>query len=136
MAAAGKYSDKSVNTEAAPESNEPVIASNAKQTGIKTVESASASTTNSKPVFKIQILTSSKPLKSNDKELKGLSPVNYYKENGIYKYTYGESTDYNKILQMKNSIINKFKDAFIIAFRDGEKTDVRKAIAEFKKTRK
>lgn len=136
LAAAGKYSDKSVKTEDAPESNEPVIASNAKQTEIKTVESASASTTNSKPVFKIQILTSSKPLKSNDKELKGLSPVNYYKENGIYKYTYGESTDYNKILQMKNSIINKFKDAFIIAFRDGEKTDVRKAIAEFKKTRK
>ena len=60
LAAAGKYSDKSVNTEDAPESNEPVIASNAKQTEIKTVESASASTTNSKPVFKIQILTSSK----------------------------------------------------------------------------
>lgn len=98
---------------------------------VKRVETAVV--TNGKPVFKIQILASSKPLKKDDKQLKGLSPVNYYKENGIYKYTYGESADYNKILRMKKSITDKFKDAFIVAFRDGDKIDVRQAIAEFKK---
>jgi len=88
-----------------------------------------------KPVFKVQILTSSSLLKKNDRKLKGLSPVNYYKENGIYKYTYGESTDYNKILRLKRKANATFKDAFIIAFRNEKKMDVREAIQEFKRNR-
>ena len=30
------------------------------------------------------------------------APVSYYREKGLYKYTYGENTDYNKILRMKD----------------------------------
>lgn len=88
-----------------------------------------------KPVFKVQILTSSTILKKNDRKLKGFSPVSYYKENGIYKYTYGESTNYNEILRLKKKASATFKDAFIIAFRNGEKMDVREAIQEFKRNR-
>ncbi len=88
----------------------------------------------SKPVFKIQILTSSSVLKKNDSKLKGYS-TSYYKENGIYKYTYGETTDYNEILRLKKKVSGTFKDAFIIAFRNGEKMDVREAIQEFKQNR-
>lgn len=86
--------------------------------------------------FKIQILTSSKPLPKNDKRLKGLKNVDYYKEKGIYKYTYGASSDYNKVLRTKRTITAQFKDAFIIAFRNGEKMNVNEAISEFKKRRK
>ncbi len=86
-------------------------------------------------VFKIQILTSSKPLAVNDKRLKGLKDVDYYKEGGIYKYTYGNSPDYNKVLRTKRSISTQFKDAFIIAFKDGKKTNVNAAIEEFKRKR-
>lgn len=93
------------------------------------------STGNDGIVFKIQILTSSRPLAKNDKRLKGLQNVEYYKEGGIYKYTYGASPDYNKVLRTKRNIASKFKDAFIIAFRHGEKMDVRIAISEFKKNR-
>lgn len=85
--------------------------------------------------FKIQILTSSKPLPKNDKRLKGLKNVDYYKEKGIYKYTYGASSDYNKVLRTKRTITAQFKDAFIIAFRNGEKMNVNEAISEFKKRR-
>ena len=85
-----------------------------------------------KPVFKIQILTSDKKLNAGNKQFKGLSPVNYYQEKGMYKYTYGESTDYNKVLRTKRQIASKFKDAFIIAFKDGKKMDVNQAIKEFK----
>lgn len=53
----------------------------------------------------------------------------------FYKYTYGENTDYNKILRMKRNITPKFKDAFIIAFKNGEKMNVNEAIKEFKKNR-
>lgn len=86
-------------------------------------------------VFKVQILTSSRPLAQNDKRLKGLKEVDYYKENGIYKYTYGASPDYNKVLRARRSILGKFKDAFIIAFKNGEKTNVHTAISEFKKNK-
>jgi len=84
-------------------------------------------------VFKIQILTSSKPLKFNDSQFKGLSPVNHYKEKGMYKYTYMESANYNEIVKIKNKINNKFKDAFIVAFKNGEKVNIQEAIKEFKK---
>lgn len=88
-----------------------------------------------KPVFKIQILTSEKKLPANSKQFKGLKPVNHYREKGLYKYTYGESTDYNKVLRTKRQIAAKFKDAFIIAFKDGEKMNVNEAIKEFKNNR-
>ena len=101
-----------------------------------TVQKVAENATNDNEItFKIQILTSSKPLAKNDKRLKGLKGVDYYKEKGLYKYTYGASTDYNKVLRNKRAITDKFKDAFIIAFRDGEKMNINAAIAEFKKKR-
>ena len=95
------------------------------------------STTNDSEItFKIQILTSSRPLSKNDKRLKGLKDVDYYKENGLYKYTYGASSDYNKVLRTRrNTVTPLFKDAFIIAFRNVEKMNINEAIANFKKRR-
>lgn len=102
----------------------------------KEISRSSKSNTSSKQVFKIQILTSDKVLPKNSRQFKGLSPVGRYKEKGIYKYTYGESTDYNKILRLKRSKVDaKFKDAFIIAFKDGEKMNINQAIREFKKNK-
>lgn len=89
-----------------------------------------------KPVFKIQILTSDRKLPSRSKLFKGLSPVDSYRENGIIKYTYGADTNYNKILRLKrNKVDSKFKDAFIIAFKDGQKVNINQAIREFKRNR-
>lgn len=87
-------------------------------------------------IFKIQILTSSKPLSPNDKRLKGVKDAEYYKEGGLYKYTCGASKDYNQVLRTKRTITTKFKDAFIIAFKNGKKTDVNAAIREFKQNRR
>ena len=111
-----------------------------KQTSVKQRKEISdqvdTNTDTDKPVFKIQILTASSPLKATDRRLKGLKPVEYYKENGIYKYTYGASTDYNKIYRMRKEILHKFKDAFIIAFKGDSKMNVQEAIQEFKRNRK
>lgn len=98
-------------------------------------KTAAPQTEQSGIVFKVQILTSTRPLAKNDKRLKGLKEVDYYKEGGIYKYTYAASPDYNKVLRSKRSITGKFKDAFIIAFKNGEKMNVNTAIKEFKKNR-
>ena len=103
---------------------------------VKKTASAAKVSTGEKPVFKIQILTSDKKLSANNKQFKGLSPVNYYQEKGLYKYTYGESIDYNKVLRTKRQISAKFKGAFIIAFKNGKKMDVNQAIKEFKNNKK
>lgn len=88
------------------------------------------------PVFKIQFLTASAKLSNNDKRLKGLQPVDYYVENGTYKYTYGASTDYNAVRSKLKSVTTKFKDAFIIAFKNDKKVNVNEAIKEFMRNKK
>ena len=102
---------------------------------------SSKTTTNDNPTsnntgditFKIQLLAASTPIKVGDKQFKGLKNVDYYQEGGMYKYTYGASTDYNKVVQTQRSIKDKFNGAFIVAFKDGKKINVNEAIAEFKK---
>lgn len=102
----------------------------------ETTKTANNSTVSEKPVFKIQILTSGKVLSAKNRAFKGLSPVSYYKENGLIKYTYGADTNYNSILKLKrNKVDSKFKDAFIIAFKNGKKINVNQAIKEFKKNK-
>ena len=97
-------------------------------------QSSAQRNSNQKPVFKIQILTSDRVLPAKSRLFKGLSPVNHYKEKGIYKYTYGADTDYNKIRRLKHARTDsRFKDAFIIAFKNGKKMDVNEAIREFKR---
>ena len=101
----------------------------------KNETATSKNTQSEKTVFKIQFLTSDKKLPAGSKLFKGLSPVGHYQEKGIYKYTYGESHDYNKVLRTKRQISSKFKDAFIIAFKGGKKVNVNEAIKEFKNNR-
>jgi N-acetylmuramoyl-L-alanine amidase len=88
------------------------------------------------PVFKVQILVSSTQLKQTDARLKGLTGTDFYRENGMYKYTTGASTNYNEIYQLRKRILNKFPEAFIIAFKNGVRTDVQEAIREFKNRKK
>lgn len=102
-----------------------------KQTTAPAAKAAQNTAGTSAPVFKIQILTSDKQLAAKDKRLKGLK-AEYYKEKGLYKYTHGSSENYNEILALRKKIAPQFKEAFIIAFRDGVKIDTQEAIKEFK----
>ena len=91
---------------------------------------------NSAPVFKVQIMASASKLPSSSPQFKGQENIDLYEEGGLYKFTVGASTDYNEIYQLRKSLLEKFPQAFIIAFKDGQKTDVRQAIEEFKKRKK
>lgn len=95
-----------------------------------------AASADGRPVFKIQILVSSLNLKDGDAHLKGLTGCERYEESGMQKYTYGASENYNEIYRLRKQILDKFPEAFIIAFKDGRKTDVNQAIKEFKRNRK
>lgn len=97
---------------------------------------AEVAETNDKPVFKIQILAGTKALPKNSPLLKGLENTDSYNEAPYVKYTYGASTDYNEIYRLRKTILDKFPEAFIIAFKNGQKMNVNQAIKEFKANRR
>ena len=92
-----------------------------KTTTKKTEKASSSKELKGVVVYKIQILTSDKKLSANSKLFKGYKNVDYFVEKGIYKYTYGEMTDFNAIRKLRRQVARDFKDAFIVAFKDGKK---------------
>ena len=99
-------------------------------------EQPEASTAVSVPVFKVQLLAGTSKLKANSPQLKGLTDAEYYEENGMYKYTVGASADYQEIYRLRKTLLDRFPNAFIIAFKDGVKVDVNEAIREYKANKK
>lgn len=89
----------------------------------------------SRPVFKVQVLVAQRHLKKGDHNFKGLEGCEAYEENGMVKYTYGASNNYNEIYRLRKEILDRFPGAFIIAFKNGEKMDVNQGIREFKQNR-
>jgi len=71
-------------------------------------------------VHKVQILSTSNKLSNNSPHLKGYK-ADYYVENNLYKYTYGESTDWSEISKIRQTLLKDFKDAFIVSFENGIK---------------
>lgn len=73
---------------------------------------------NSSVEYKIQFMIASRLYNAKAKAFKGLDPVEYYKDGHIYKYTYGSSTNEKDILLLLKKVKPKFKDAFIVEFKD------------------
>ena len=94
-----------------------------------------AKTDKTKPVFKVQIFSSSYRFKAGDKVFLGLEGCESFQEGSYYKYTYGASNNYNVIYRLRKQILDKFPQCFIIAFKDGKKIDVNEGIREFKANR-
>ena len=86
-------------------------------------------------VFKVQIMSSDVKMKKTDSRLKGQKDADCYREGRLWKYTVGSSTNYSEIYQLCKQLRKKFPEAFVIAFRDGEKMNIREAIEEFKRTK-
>jgi len=86
----------------------------------------------SRPVFKVQILTSGRTLRQSDNRFKGEKDIDSYHEGNLVKYTIGSSTDYNEIYQLRKSLLAKFPEAFVVAFKNGVRMDVQQAIKEYK----
>ncbi|MDR2120191.1 MAG: N-acetylmuramoyl-L-alanine amidase [Tannerella sp.] len=83
-------------------------------------ELPAASAANGQVIYKVQILSSDKKLSPASPKLKGYK-ADCYEENGLYKYTFGESTDYNAARQIQKKVSEDFKDAFIIRTRNGKR---------------
>lgn len=84
--------------------------------------------TNERPIFKLQLFTIDHALRSDDRHFKGLSPVEYYEEGGRYKYTYGATVNYEDAKHLQKDIIDKFPEAFVVAFLNQQRIELAEAI--------
>ncbi len=67
-------------------------------------------------VWKIQFLTSDKLLREGAREFKGLKNVSYYKEGGLYKYTYGSAPTSRGLNADLKKVTALFPGAFPVKF--------------------
>ena len=80
-------------------------------------------------VFKVQISATGKKLELTPSNFKGLSNVAVMSEGTLYKYTYGETSDYNTAKQnLEQAKAKGFTSAYIIAIKDGKKISVQEAL--------
>ena len=100
-----------------------------------TVASQSRNAPKDAPVFKLQIFVCNRNLRKGDAHFKGETEFDSFQEGNLVKYTLGASTNYNEIYRLRKEKMEKFPEAFIIAFKNGEKYDVNQAIREFKQNR-
>jgi N-acetylmuramoyl-L-alanine amidase len=80
-------------------------------------------------IFKVQIATSSKKIELKPENFNGVKDVTIYEAGGLYRYTVGKEknmTDANRLqVQLR---ANGFKDAFVVAFSDGKRVSISKAL--------
>ncbi len=104
------------------EEDEPVAETKPADTKPSTKEETVKPTTSSNPkkddnvYWRIQFYISDVELKANAKQLKGLSPVQYYKDGKYYKYTYGNTTSKTQMNKDLQTVKKLFKDAFPVKF--------------------
>lgn len=73
-------------------------------------------------VYKVQLLSSDKPIPLNSDKLKKVQKPGEYLENGMYKYTAGEFSKKQEAVDLQNALRKSgFKDAFVIATQDGKR---------------
>lgn len=81
-------------------------------------------------VFKVQISASGKKLDLTPANFKGLNNLSVYTDNGtLYKYMYGNTSDYNMAKQnLTEAKAKGFDSAYIIAFKDGKRVNLQDVI--------
>ncbi|MFV8378076.1 N-acetylmuramoyl-L-alanine amidase family protein [Flavobacterium sp. LB3R33] len=84
---------------------------------------------NGKPLFKVQLSASSKRLDLVPRNFKGLKNISVTYENRVYKYMYGETSDYDEAKKQLSEAKEKgYDSAFLIAFKNGEKVNIQDII--------
>ena len=81
-------------------------------------------------VFKVQLAASGKKIDLTPGNFKGLNAISVTTDNGtLYKYMYGNATNYNDAKQNLAEAKSKgFEGAYIVAFKDGTKINLQEAI--------
>ena len=109
-----------------PEIKEPVkaVVTTTEDTPDNRVPAADASGVE----YRVQFLSSNKELKEGARELKGVKEYSYYMQNGVYRYTTGNFKDVKAAVKRQKEIRELgFKDAFIVAFNNGNRISLQMA---------
>ena len=79
--------------------------------------------------FSVQIAASKKSIATKPYNFKGLKPIQRQKEGKIYRYYYSQSKTIEGAKKLQTKAQKKgFKGAFLVAFKDGEKVDIKSVL--------
>lgn len=79
-------------------------------------------------VFKVQIAASSRKLEPKPYNFKGLENISREQEGSIYKYYYGNTSNYNQAKQLEDIAKKKYKSSFIVSYKDGKRIELTEAL--------
>ena len=79
-------------------------------------------------VYKVQIESLNNLVELIPDNFKSHSNVSYYQEDNKYNYTIGLNSDYNSIETLSKKLSKDFEDCFVVAFKNGKKTNLEAAI--------
>lgn len=80
-------------------------------------------------VFKVQLSASSKKLELLPKNFKGLNNISVESGAHLYKYMYGETTDYEEAKRLLQEAKSKgYPTAYLIAFKNGNRINIQDAL--------
>jgi N-acetylmuramoyl-L-alanine amidase len=72
--------------------------------------------------FRVQLAASSKKLETKSYNFNGLSEISREQFGKLFKYYYGSTSDYSRILEMKNfAKQNGYPSCYVVAFKNGDK---------------
>jgi N-acetylmuramoyl-L-alanine amidase len=78
--------------------------------------------------FRIQVTSSKTPLRLEHPVFLNYKDIFEYKENDMYKYTVGKFKSYNDVKEFQKTVKKDFKGAFIVAFKNNKRIELKKAI--------
>ncbi|MFA6832701.1 MAG: N-acetylmuramoyl-L-alanine amidase [Bacteroidaceae bacterium] len=84
-----------------------------------------------KTIFKVQIVSSDRIMSASNRLFKGLLHVGYYKS-GIYRYTCGDSENYDAVNRLRRSLSKRFPGCFVIAVQGDNRVDIHAAIKQYR----
>ncbi len=76
-------------------------------------------------VFKVQIAASSRKLEPKSYNFNGLDAISRDDFDGLYKYYYGNTSDYNEVKRLQTTAKQKgYSSCFVVAFKNGHQVSV------------
>ena len=79
-------------------------------------------------VYKVQFMTSTQPVKAGDRELKGITNFDTYRQKNLICYTTGRYSSVREAAECQKAIREKgFTDAFVVAFQGSERITLQRA---------
>jgi len=75
-------------------------------------------------IFKVQIAAGSRKLMLRPYNFNGLENVTREQDGKLFRYFYGETSNYNEAKRLQEEAKKKYSSCFIVAYKDGKRTEL------------